>query len=448
MLKNLILMLSLGSLMVRSSAQPFWQLTNEFEYGPKTGITVLDDSCFLVSSSQGVMISCDQGQSLEMVLASSAIFTIFATPSGTILAGGAGKIFTSTDRGVSWDSVSIGGTHPVIQFAGLSDGSLFAITGVLTIGSGYVGDGVFYSPDSGQTWMSRNEGLGNFLGCLKITSDRNGRLYLAVIDEMVTGNGGLFISDDQGLHWEHINIVINGQGDVANDIQVSTTSGLSISGEDSLYFSFYGLADNSLVQLNIYKHIDDIRQANPWKVLSVLGGNAWYLDRPLNDIYFARDGVWYSSHWGTLKVGGTYISRNRGLTWERHDSGLGLSVDGFRSSQYFAEIGDGHIFMVQFLDERIYQHSEPTTPVQELPDYLTRITLYPNLVDPGSRLNLKMPEAARKYQITLYDLHGRSWHSTTVRSEFVSLNTPPVAGTYYLRIGSDGHFIIRPLIVQ
>jgi hypothetical protein len=448
MSKNLILILCLGSLMVKISAQPFWQLTNEFEYGPKTGITVLDDSCFLVSSSQGVMVSCDQGHSLEMMLASSAIFTVFAAPSGTILAGGAGKIFTSTDKGVSWDSVSIGGTHPVIQFAGLPDESLFAITGVLTIGSGYVGDGVFYSPDSGQTWMSRNEGLGNFLGCLKLTIDRNGRLYLAVIDELVTGNGGLFISDDQGLHWEHINIVIDGQGAVANDIKVSTTSGLSISGEDSLYFSFFGLADNSLVQLNIYKHIEDIRKANPWKVLSVFGGNAWYLDRPLNDIYFARNGVWFSSHWGTLNIGGTYISRNRGLTWEREDSGLGLSVDGFRSSQYFAEIGDDHIFMVQFLDERIYQHSEPTTPVQELPTYLTQVRLYPNLVGSGSRLNLEMPEAARKYEISLHDQNGRTWYSTSVRSDFVGLDPPPVAGTYFLRIGSDNHFIVRSLIVQ
>lgn len=448
MFKNSILILSLASLIVKTSAQSFWQLTNEFEYGPKTGITILDDSCFLVSSSQGVMISCDLGHSLEMVLKSSAIFTVFATPSGIILAGGVGKIFTSMDKGVSWDSVSIGGNHPVIQFTGLPDGSLFAITGVLTIGSGYVGDGVFYSPDSGQTWMSRTEGLGNYLGCLKITSDRNGRLYLAVIDELVTGNGGLFISDDQGLHWEHINIVINGQGTVANNIRVATTFGLSISGEDSLYFSFYGLADNSLVQLNIYKHIGDIDKPDPWKVLSVFNGNAWYLDRPLNDIYFARNGIWYSSHTGTLKVGATYISRNRGLTWERQDSGLGLSVDGFRSSQYVAEIGDGHIFMVQFLDERIYQRSEPTTPVQELPDYLTRVRFYPNLVSSGSRLNLEMPEAARKYEISLYDLNGRSWYSTSVRSDFVSLDSPPVAGTYFLGISSENHFIVRPLIVQ
>ncbi|MCG6186954.1 WD40/YVTN/BNR-like repeat-containing protein [Maribellus maritimus] len=222
-----------------TEGQQFWDTTNEFWGGPKTGITITHDSVIIVSTNSAVMKSTNECEQLEKVLSASEIYSVFSTKEGKIFAGGLGKIFFSSDFGINWDSVSIHSNYPVIEFAENSTADIFAIT------SDYdEGDGVYYSGDHGVNWEKRNSGLGTHLGCSNIAVDKNDLLYLTISDEQNVGFGGLFVSDDDGLTWEKISVSVNL---LSNPIRIGTTTGLSVLPNDSIYLSFYGLASNYLI---------------------------------------------------------------------------------------------------------------------------------------------------------------------------------------------------------
>ena len=96
-------------------SQQFWLLTNEFWGGSKTGITLVDDSVLYVSTTTGVLKSTDDGTHFEQVLSAFAVHTVFASSSGTVFAGGTGKIYFSENWGATWDSVSLNSVYPVKQ---------------------------------------------------------------------------------------------------------------------------------------------------------------------------------------------------------------------------------------------------------------------------------------------------------------------------------------------
>ncbi len=201
-------------------AQKFWLTTYEFPGGPKTGIAAIGDTCLVAGLTNGVLRSFNEGQNWNKVLESSAVFTVYATPEGVVLAGGKGRIFVSTDYGSTWDSVALGHQYPVVEFAHLADGGLFAITGLSDPSLGYVGAGVYFSDDDGATWTQRNNGFGNYLSCDQIAADTYGRVYVTVRDEVSQGPGGLFFSDNKGLNWHHVDIRFDGDGVVENGGQL------------------------------------------------------------------------------------------------------------------------------------------------------------------------------------------------------------------------------------
>jgi hypothetical protein len=240
------------------------------------------------------------------------------------MAGGLGKIFYSDDLGESWDSVSISTVYPVTNIIRDIHGNLYAITASISGTGHYEGDGVFFSEDDGINWSQRINGLGPNVYCDQIAADSAGRLYLAIPDPELTGSKGLFISEDSGLSWQHINILIDGKGIIPDEITIDYTTGLSVSPEDSVYLSLFGTAVNVGVTLNIHKSINDIMDNNFWSVDKIADVNHWWNDFMLNNIHFAKNGDWYSSVSGSPLTGGTYFSENEGLTWDQHLEGLGL----------------------------------------------------------------------------------------------------------------------------
>src|SRR5690606_6712536 len=139
----------------------------------------------------GVIKSCDDGNHFEISLKSSAVFTVFSTKEGKVLPGGSGKIFITDSSGQNWDSISIDSPYPVIQFVENSNQELFAVTSAYSDSlKNFVGSGMFFSGDKGLTWISRNNGLGNYKSCGRIAVDRNNRLYVAASDNYMSGNGG------------------------------------------------------------------------------------------------------------------------------------------------------------------------------------------------------------------------------------------------------------------
>ncbi len=422
-------------------SQQFWLLTNEFWGGPKTGIILVDDSVLYVSTTTGVLKSTDEGKHFEQILSASSVHTVFASSSGTVFAGGTGKIYFSENSGITWDSVAINSVYPVKQIIESKYEILFAITGVED-----EGDGVFCSEDGGKTWEDRNNGLGSLRGCEHIAADKNGRLYLTISDKNSTGKGGLFISETYGLFWEKISIKMES---FSAPVKITQPTGLSVSPNDSLYLSFYGVAPNFLVHLNLCISIDDIKTDNSWRVLHVNQSTLWWTDRPLNNIHFSQKGDWYSSFTQMANAGATYFSETGGNFWNRIDYGLGFSEDGWRYSQQFVEKSSGRIFMIQYFDERIYTTDKSlVTSVKPPVHNSSQIQVFPNPVKVGGKLTVQLPESVVSAEISIYDLAGRKLLENAGSNRLNELTVPDKPGIYIIATKYQNAVQTEKILVQ
>ncbi|MDX2286487.1 MAG: hypothetical protein NW241_20140 [Bacteroidia bacterium] len=386
-------------------AQPFWLTAYEFPGGPKTALAGLGDSCLLAGLANGILRSTDGGEHWSPVLQSSFIFSLHARPGGLVLAGGAGRIFVSPDAGQHWDSVLLDAPYPVAEFAHTPDGALFACTSGLDPLLGYVGAGVYRSADGGLSWSRRNTGLGG-LSCDQLAADAEGRIYTTVRDELASGAGGLYVSSSQGLNWTQIPIRIDGQGVIVNEIQAIRAAGLYISPQDSLYISLEGVADNVAVQLNLCKALGDLHRPGFWRRIQVLSSPAWWMDWLLQDMHQARNGDLYSSLPGSLAMGGTWY-RPAGGAWDRYTAGLGLDAAGLYSPQQHYELSNGRIFMIQYLDERIYKTDKSRLLTGGgPPDEMPRLA-YPNPARAGEWIYLPAAGRLAPDAVFLTDLQGR-----------------------------------------
>ena len=432
----------------RTDAQTFWRLTNEFPGGPKTSITLAADSCLYVGLINGILRSCTEGDRFDFSLNSSAIFSLYTTRSGRVLAGGTGKIFRTNDLGQNWDSISLNSIHPVVQIIENLQGELFAITGGLDKDFELNGDGMFYSNDTGDSWVQRNNGLGDFKSCERIASDKNGRLYLGVADEDVTGQGGLFISENKGLLWEHIDITVDGRGAIPDQIKITNTFGISVSPEDSLYLSFAGIAVNTLVQLNTVKSIQDVRKTTFWRPYIAGNSSIWWLDRIINNIHFALNGDWYSSAKGSGNTGGTFFSKARRSSWKKIDSGLGLDIFDERNVQFFAETKKGKIFMVQFLDPRVYwADSSVVTSVRSHPKKSFLFHLYPNPVLRSGKITFLTTFPYIEHKLSVINIKGQTVGVTKQAGSVLVFDAPRQPGSYYIQVENKFSVFRKPFMV-
>lgn len=421
------------------TAQQFWLTTYEFPGGVKTSLARSGDSTLFVGTAAGVIRSFNQGYKFDTVLTRGNIFSLFVSSGNTLYAGSAGKIYSSVNLGTSWDSATLNLNFPVIKIIENTNGHLFAITG-LTDNNGFTGAGVYFSDNGGTSWVQRNTGLGVYLCCDEITADKNGRIYVAVADELATGNAGLFYSDNEGQQWNHIDITFDGKNAVANNLQVVKTSGLSVSPDDSLFISFEGIAVNTLVNLNLCKSIADVTSNSQWQNLQVRNAGNWWNDAQLNTIHFAHNGDRYSSRKGTVSTGGTYFCKNGTYTWHRHTEGLGLDIDGNFNYQLFTETSKGKVFMVQLLGELInvtdtsrYTPTGIYAPVEDR----DVITVYPNPASANGEFSIVFNNGYTAQHIVLLDATGRQIYELRTGRGKTTLTAPREKGMYLIQISDN-----------
>lgn len=426
-------------------SQNFWQTTTNYPRDPKTAITLASDTCLFVGQNNGIFRSCDGGEHFEQVFSGETIVSLFTNRDGKIFAGDFGKIFSSSSVYGQWVEISLNIPYPILQIIENADGNLFATTGALTE-NGFEGAGIYYSSDGGLHWSQRNTGLGQFLCIEGIASDESGHLYAAAADEYVTGNGGLFVSSNNGLNWEHINIRIDGKGLFDPQVKVANTTGLAVL-NDSLYFSFYGVAINVSVTLNTRKSLNDLKNNNFWNVYSLGFSSSWWLDRPLFPIHFAANGDRYSSTPGTTLSGGSYYAANPGSKWLKMDSGLGVDIFGLRNRQYYSEDSKGRVFMVQFGDPQVYW-----TNASELGTHVPVIgsdrgfKVFPSPVSAGEIFNLTS-EVNQAGIALLYDANGKLISKTKVQPGQNIFQAPEQTGIFYLKVVMDANIYTFPVSV-
>ncbi|MBL7857889.1 MAG: T9SS type A sorting domain-containing protein [Cyclobacteriaceae bacterium] len=331
--------------------QGFWLTTRDFPGGPKTAFTSVEDSVLFVGTSSGIWKSGNEGFSWTKNLSSSYIFSIHASSDGTLVAGGAGKIFFSKNKGASWDSVPVSTAYPIIKIIENKEHEYFFIASGFTNDQGFVGDGIFFNSGDLKIWVKRNTGLPTHLrSAEQLAIDKTGRLYVALPDENTSGSGGLYFSDNKGLNWQQSPLFVTNLG----TIKVLNSFAISITPQDSVMVSVSGTAVNISTRLNLIKHINDVAKNAPWRPWSIRKAGNWWEDLNLNNIHFAKNGDWYSSVSNSISTGGSFYSTDKGLTWVRRTTGMGISRTDRYESNFHYESSTGKVFMVQLLDERVY----------------------------------------------------------------------------------------------
>lgn len=342
-----ILLLTIANLTV---GQTGWLTTRDFPGGPKTAFGGTSDSLLVTGTADGIWVSDNEGYSWSKKTNSSYIYSLLVSQQ-KIVAGGKGKLFFSSDRGTTWDSVAVPTTYPIVKIVKNPQGQYFIIASGFTAEAGFVGDGVLFNNGDLQTWQPRNSGIpANLRSAEQLAIDKNGRLYVAVPDENVSGSGGLYISEDAGLNWNHIPFVVNNLGTV----KAENTFSISLTPQDSVIVGVNGTAVNIAARLNLVKHIDDIANNSPWRPMRIRSTGNWWEDLILNEIHFAKNGDWYSSITSTLSQGGSFFSSNRGVTWSKNNQGVGISLTTQFERMFHYETSYGKMFMTQLLDSRVY----------------------------------------------------------------------------------------------
>lgn len=425
-------------------AQQFWLTTHEFPGGPKTAIALQGDSIVFTSSPAGVMRSLHQAYTFDTVLTNPTITALYVN-NQYLYAGTVGKIYRTSNLGQSWDSVMLNTSNPITKFIQLSNGHLVAGSGNIDL-AGYVGDGIFISTDDGATWQQRNTGFGISTACYGLAADKNDRIYAAIASDFSNGNAGLFYSDNEGQQWQQVNIYFDGQNAVNDTLQVSIPTGLAVSPDDSLYFSFEGAAINTSVRLNLVKHINDVTATSHWQRYQIKNTGTWWNDAPLTPVYFTKNGDRFSSYASTMNTGGTYFSKAGTNNWERHVEGLGLDMFGNRGEQQFVETSDGKILMIALLDERIYRLDTNSSTQVGLPMELNpAYTIYPNPVKHLDYFTLQT-QSLTPGEITLYNISGQLiWQ--TLATENTTLPAPATEGLYLLQVKQHDKSSVIKLVV-
>ncbi len=350
-MKSLYTLIFVSLCSLTGFTQGFWRITPEFIGGPKTALAGLDDSLLFVGTANGIWKSENEGYSWEKKLASSYIYSMHASSNGTIVAGGFGKVFFSYNKGTTWDSVSVSTALPIIKIVENADHEYFFISSGFSNEAGFIGNGVFYSNGDLKTWEARNNGLPAHLRSgEQLAVDKNGRVYVTLADENTSGQGGLYYSDNDGLNWTQSPLLVNNLG----TIKVLNSFSISITPQDSVVLSVNGTAVNISTRLNLIKHVNDVANNNPWHPWNVRKLGNWWEDLNLNSIHFAKNGDWYSSVSSSISTGGSFYSTDKGLTWKKRTTGLGISRTDRYESNFHYESTAGKVFMVQLLDERVY----------------------------------------------------------------------------------------------
>lgn len=428
-------------------AQQFWLTTYEFPGGPKTAMALKGDSTLFVATAAGIIRSYNQANKFDTCFTNPEILSLLVTANQSILAGGIGKIYRSTSNGQTWDSAVLNNNYGIMQLLQLPNGHLFAISAALDLT--FNGGGVYYSDNDGATWVQRNTGLGNYLFMDGLAADKNNRLYVTSADELSTGNAGLFYSDNEGQQWNHVDITFDGKNSVTDALQVTRTRGLTAAPNDSLYFSFEGIADNTGVQVNLCKHINDITGNAKWVQNKISNSNMFWMDKVLGNIHIAQNGDWYSSNANTQSTGGTFFRKSNTYKWDRHDEGLGLDIYQRRSWHQFAETSTGRIFMIQYLDERIYvtdtsRYTPTALPDEQLP---AEATVYPNPVGAGSNLNITTTDGTSGTAILL-DITGRAIATYNMAETGTTVPAPDKSGVYFLQVVTNKGVTSKRLVVH
>lgn len=141
------------------------------------------------------------------------------SPSPTIYLAGDKDLYRSSNDGATWTRIAhVGSNYNVADLvADPSNASIvYVCSGNKTINSNGItfdkGNGLYFSNDSGESWIPINNGLpnqGNESECTKVALDSSNdqRIYVAI-------NGQVFVSENRGENWKQLAVLSDKLGSI------------------------------------------------------------------------------------------------------------------------------------------------------------------------------------------------------------------------------------------
>ncbi len=208
---------------------------------------------FVAGVSEGygkVFRSTDEGKSFEAVFTGSvpgqaATAVAFGPDTTTVFVGDQeGNVYRSRDRGDSWQRVF--STESVVTSLAATGPHLFA---------GTLGSGVFYSPNTGDTFTPVNTGLPTDARSVWSMAVGNGGLYLGTEE-------GLFLTKDFGRSWRNVG---NPLPEVGGRIQAVAAAGSQVFfGTNAVVYKVTPSGDRFVPrQLRLARNVTDLVAVSP-----------------------------------------------------------------------------------------------------------------------------------------------------------------------------------------
>lgn len=276
------------------------------------------DRSVLLGTMQGAFHSVDGGQTWNdgWQLDRSIRHTSFSPHYGrdnTVLICGDDGLHISHNSGDTWQRIE-----------GIDDAVNMVIsppdsTTPLTLLAGTDHEGVYYSADGGVTWSNRNSGLANLgLDALAVSKD-----YATDRTILAGGESGVWISLDDGLHWEptdltyaKVNVLEYACTETAAQMAYAATNGgIFVSVDNGLT---WGAASSGLNVLNV------------------------------SDIAMGED----SNLWAATLGGGVFYSEDGGTLWRPRSTGIGSAY--ITSIEWLGMQGEGEWLIAGTTGNGIY----------------------------------------------------------------------------------------------
>jgi hypothetical protein len=331
-------------------------MSNGISNGYLNTITVSGINIFAGSSSQGVFLSTNNGESWNQTTLNNRDVYSLAVLSNSIFAGVSGTgmgVYVSTNNGAIWTQTSL-------NFAGV--GSLLVTGNNVIAGTFLPSNGVYISTDNGTAWTQTS--LNNrAVWALSL----NGNTIFAGTDY------GVYLSQNNGTNWT----------------QTSLNNRTILSLAFNSNFVFAGTAYENGVYI------------------SANNGTNW-IQTSLNNMQVNTLTLYGNTIFAGTSINGVYVSSDNGANWIQKNEGLGnLIVHILCISNNYIFAGTGNGIYRRLLNQIVGIKSTSN----EIPNKFSLSQNYPNPFNPETKIVFNIPPVGsgrdRSVRLIVYDNLGR-----------------------------------------
>lgn len=442
----------------------FWQETASSptllaDYGNTCVAINPNNTLFVGTFVSGIFRSVDDGATWENVvyIRDSTVNKIICRGAEEVFAIVGNKVYYSANSGDTWVQNKVPTTYPLTDIELLGTQKIVVSTAdVVTTSPGnsdYYGDGVFVSEDNGITWTNRSAGLQHFKAITNLAVGNN-NIMVASMASYTGFKGGLYFSMNEGLEWIQMPMFrYYGKRfhELLSPAQIYEVYCLEFDKADNLYMSYHGSGGNFGMEGGLYNNIYRALADSLWTPLPVNNLGFDFDFRGFSSLYFANNQTHvYSSleTQGSVSHGGAFRKNRNDEFFKRKVFGIYPVRESLLKVQY-AENSEGRIFAVQTFDHRVYftDSSAFSTGIEHVRKM--ELDVYPNpsqhYVSIGG-----LDQNERIEHVWLYDIRGQLMQEQAFldNNQFIFDINKEYNGLYILKIQTDKSFYSQKIKIE